>query len=71
VDCEHESSWDSNGKQKLNDENIFENIKEGGILSMQRSHLLIVKWYDMRNVYIRNTVLDGRMADMWASRGAH
>jgi hypothetical protein len=46
-------------------------LKKGGILSMQRSHLLIVKWYDMRNVYIRNTVFDGRMADMWASRGAH
>jgi hypothetical protein len=46
-------------------------MKKGEKLSLQRDHLLTIKWRDVRDMCILSTAHDDSMVDTPASMGAH
>jgi hypothetical protein len=48
-----------------------EKQKKGEKWTMQRDHLLAIKWCDVRDVYLLSTAHDDQMDETPASRGAH
>lgn len=46
-------------------------LKKGEKLSLQREHLLAIKWRDVRDVYMLSTAHDDDMIEVPAARGSH
>jgi hypothetical protein len=58
-------------RKEMPKQTFAKKLKKVEKLSMQRDHLLAIKWRDVRYVYILSTGHDDIMVDAPASRGAH